>query len=306
MAAENLGLDPNVLYGIPSHWEESNILGVFHQPDPVSEYNNPGLMMMMFPSLFPFGVGGPEDDRRVHVSPELWTRHCLQLEERKFVVHPTFSFVRFNQQQRHQVSRKARFQIKAPFFQGVSSVTSGALRSILDRMSTEQGLHELLAESPSVSALFRSVRTIGSHIEGSPSARLALRKPMEGLTMRYGPPMLWVTVNLADLHDPKVGLFAGHQISVDSPLPHDRLPLLQRAELVTRDGAAVARWFHTVVVAILQSLAGWKGGTFGRGVFGRLCAFFGTVETQGRGSLHLHMLMWLKGLNAEYVSQILQ
>ncbi|KZT03540.1 uncharacterized protein LAESUDRAFT_636720, partial [Laetiporus sulphureus 93-53] len=30
------------------------------------------------------------------------------------------------------------------------------------------------------------------------------------------------------------------------------------------------------------------------GVFGYVNAYFGTVESQGRGTLHLHMLIWLK------------
>ncbi|PSR82814.1 hypothetical protein PHLCEN_2v5968 [Hermanssonia centrifuga] len=30
------------------------------------------------------------------------------------------------------------------------------------------------------------------------------------------------------------------------------------------------------------------------GIFGKVAAYFGTVEAQGRGTLHLHMLIWLK------------
>ncbi|KAF8136456.1 hypothetical protein EV363DRAFT_1126909, partial [Boletus edulis] len=33
----------------------------------------------------------------------------------------------------------------------------------------------------------------------------------------------------------------------------------------------------------------------GKGLFGRCKAYYGTVETQGRGSLHCHMLIWLDG-----------
>ncbi|KAF8447512.1 hypothetical protein L210DRAFT_3321898, partial [Boletus edulis BED1] len=33
----------------------------------------------------------------------------------------------------------------------------------------------------------------------------------------------------------------------------------------------------------------------GKGLFGRCKAYYGTVETQGRGSLHCHMLIWLEG-----------
>ena len=30
-----------------------------------------------------------------------------------------------------------------------------------------------------------------------------------------------------------------------------------------------------------------------KGVFGPIKAYFGTVENQGRGSLHLHILIWI-------------
>ncbi|KAI0349449.1 hypothetical protein OH77DRAFT_1383063, partial [Trametes cingulata] len=33
----------------------------------------------------------------------------------------------------------------------------------------------------------------------------------------------------------------------------------------------------------------------GRGLFGRCNAYFGTVEAQGKGTLHCHMLIWLEG-----------
>jgi Helitron helicase-like domain at N-terminus len=32
-----------------------------------------------------------------------------------------------------------------------------------------------------------------------------------------------------------------------------------------------------------------------KGVFGRVAAYFGTVKSQGRGTLHLHLLVWLNG-----------
>ena len=31
------------------------------------------------------------------------------------------------------------------------------------------------------------------------------------------------------------------------------------------------------------------------GILGQVAAYFGVVEAQGRGTLHLHMLMWLAG-----------
>ncbi|KAF8994110.1 hypothetical protein BDQ17DRAFT_1392458 [Cyathus striatus] len=35
-----------------------------HDYIPVNEFNNPSLLPMTYPTLFPYGIGGPEDDRR--------------------------------------------------------------------------------------------------------------------------------------------------------------------------------------------------------------------------------------------------
>ncbi|KAJ6476678.1 hypothetical protein C8R47DRAFT_913270, partial [Mycena vitilis] len=42
----------------------SNYIELPHGPKPVNEFNNPNLFPMMYPTLFPYGLGGPEDDRR--------------------------------------------------------------------------------------------------------------------------------------------------------------------------------------------------------------------------------------------------
>jgi hypothetical protein len=49
---------------------------------------------------------------------------------------------------------------------------------------------------------------------------------------------------------------------------------------------ATARFFNVLISSILDSL-------IKKGVLGPIKAYFGTVENQGRGSLHLHILLWL-------------
>ncbi|KAF9011106.1 hypothetical protein BDQ17DRAFT_1171334, partial [Cyathus striatus] len=36
-----------------------------HDPKPINEFNNPSLLPMIYPTLFPYGIGGPENVRRV-------------------------------------------------------------------------------------------------------------------------------------------------------------------------------------------------------------------------------------------------
>ncbi|CAF5122410.1 unnamed protein product [Rotaria sp. Silwood1] len=60
----------------------------------------------------------------------------------------------------------------------------------------------------------------------------------------------------------------------------------KRAEIITSHPVATAKFFHLLVSNILNTMI------IG-GVLGPIKAYFGTVESQGRGSLHLHLLMWL-------------
>ncbi|KAJ7475571.1 hypothetical protein B0H11DRAFT_1646874, partial [Mycena galericulata] len=41
-----------------------NYVGIPHDRDPVNEFNNPSLFPMIYPTLFPYGIGGCEDKRR--------------------------------------------------------------------------------------------------------------------------------------------------------------------------------------------------------------------------------------------------
>ncbi|KAJ7086533.1 hypothetical protein C8R44DRAFT_531715, partial [Mycena epipterygia] len=42
----------------------SNYLGIPHDRDPVNEFKNPSLFPMIYPTLYPYGIGGCEDLRR--------------------------------------------------------------------------------------------------------------------------------------------------------------------------------------------------------------------------------------------------
>ncbi|KAJ7605253.1 hypothetical protein DFH06DRAFT_902232, partial [Mycena polygramma] len=42
----------------------SNYLGIAHDPDPTNEFNNPDLLPLIYPTLFPYGIGGVDDNTR--------------------------------------------------------------------------------------------------------------------------------------------------------------------------------------------------------------------------------------------------
>lgn len=118
------------------------------------------------------------------------------------------------------------------------------------------------------------------------------------MCIKKNPPSLWLTINPANTQDPIAQVLCREDINLDS-----FCAINNRANAVSiaRDPFASASFFHLIINTVLQELLGIKGyGAYQglvheKGIFGFVNAFIGTVEAQGHGTLHLHMLLWLKG-----------
>lgn len=102
-----------------------------------------------------------------------------------------------------------------------------------------------------------------------------------------------------DLHDLITQIFVGKDIDLDNFLPTTGPDKTQHAHNISIDSYAAAKFFHFTIQAILETLFQVRATGGGRvqsgmGVMGEVAAYFGAVESQGCGSLHLHLLLWLK------------
>ncbi len=67
------------------------------------------------------------------------------------------------------------------------------------------------------------------------------------------------------------------------------------------DPFAATEYFHLIITIILEELFGIKAVTTGAsvcrkdGIFGQVNAYIRAVESQSRGTLHLYILLWLRG-----------
>jgi hypothetical protein len=103
----------------------------------------------------------------------------------------------------------------------------------------------------------------------------------------HGSPHIFFTLNPADHTSPIASLLAGKSVEQ----VHE-MSWWQRAVLIAKNPVASAQFFQTIVRAFLKTLI--KPGVEEGGVFGGVDSYYGTIECQGRGSLHLHMLIWLR------------
>jgi hypothetical protein len=117
-----------------------------------------------------------------------------------------------------------------------------------------------------------------------------MRVELRGLIVREGMPGFWLTINPSDLQSPLVLIFAGLQCTTD---PAADVNTAIRCATATSDTVAVARFFHYTCKAVLDGLLGGKPAQMG--ILGDISNYFGVVESNGRGMLHLHTFVWMRG-----------
>ncbi|KAG1727351.1 uncharacterized protein EDB91DRAFT_1061156 [Suillus paluster] len=68
-----------------------------HDPEPVNEFFQPELFPMIYPTLFPYGLGGFEDHLHSEcLSIKRHVKHLFNLADRRFQEHYSFLFMAFN------------------------------------------------------------------------------------------------------------------------------------------------------------------------------------------------------------------
>ena len=167
----------------------------------------------------------------------------------------------------------------------------------LELAQQEEEKH-LPISDPAVRLLKSHINATAGRIMGSDQSRFQLRSQIWSTSIYLGPPYLWITINPSDIHDPIAQVFAGENINLDDFVSTAGPDKDQRARNIASDPYAAAKFFHFLIKLILETLFQVKVTTHQvksyMGILGRVAAYFGTVESQGRGTLHLHLLIWLK------------
>ena len=277
-ATDNLdrGDEPDSVFTIPSG------------SDPVTSYRNPNFWTLAFPTLFCYGLGGCDESK---VSMKKWVKHLLLLkDDDRFATHYSFMFVAHSILNVRAVCLQTHLNLTRASSDPIP-VTREDLQAAIDQINSG-----VVPSDPNVARIWRQIRTVGANVTGSNFQRGALSYEIKALMLKLGLPSFFITINPNDIDHPLVMHFAGKQVNLDQPFAHGWLPKQLRAKLVADNPVAVARFFHTLIKIWLSSIMGCgPNKDHDIGVIGRTKAHYGTVETQGRGSLHLHILFWVHG-----------
>jgi hypothetical protein len=140
--------------------------------------------------------------------------------------------------------------------------------------------------------LWKHVGQVGEKVAGSNARRTEMRNQIHSMYIVHGLPTMYITLNPSDMYAGLVFHYAGKSMTL--PLGgHDLPPGLvgnggyhERVRVIADDPVATAKFFHTFVTACLHHLIGANESGHEDvtdhigGLFGRVDAYFGTVETQ--------------------------
>jgi len=300
-------------------------LQIPHDPEPVNEFNNPYLLPMCYPTLFPYGIGGFEDEHRtVTLSFKAQAKHFFLLHDPRFQEHFSFMFTIFNMLQRRSLLLHTSLKVKRASFPFIAnqfaSVSPEAVHCVSERVSRGDSVTCNNEDERKVLRPMKKVQVVTSHIPGSSASHVVMRNEIRGLMMHLGLPSFYLTINPADVFHPLVKFLAGSDIDIDHLLPEQIPNYYEQSVLVAKNPVIAAQFFNIYLKAFISSILAYDPNqkNLEGGIVGVVKGYYGCVEAQGRGSLHCHMLVWVEGglnpneirekacANPEFASNLLQ
>ena len=202
----------------------------------------------------------------------------------------------FGVYQKRQVCRWVSLEVQKSAFLRYADIIRSLRPEDLQQASREE-VEGIPFSHPGVRKLRQHLRAVRGKIVGSDQNRLAMRSKVWSTIVVFNPPSLWITINPCD-QDPIAQVMAGADIDLDRFCNTAGPEAQQRGKNISSDPFASAKFFHFMINTILDVIFGIKKGAKQilrrPGAFGTVQAYIGTVKAQGRGTLHLHMLIWLK------------
>ncbi len=139
--------------------------------------------------------------------------------------------------------------------------------------------------------LISKVQSSSANVQGSMAALKHRRNDLRAYIVHFGAPHFFITINPADIHAPLVLKIGG--VNVTSELLGHNYQF--RAKFLKENPVIQAQYFDLIIKSFIKFLLGYDKKKSKNGVLGYIKAYYGMVETQDRGSLHLHMMAWVVG-----------
>lgn len=268
------------------------LLVLGHTDAAESLFRNPTLYSSAFPWLFPYGMGSIENEnRRNKISSKSHKGHLLMYHDKRFQTDRFFPIFAFNHEQIKDSTTAGFVLTKRSSFDEVvnriSKLDQNVLQSITDRYNKGETVKPDTADEINCFQLLNDLDKVAEKVEGSMTSKRQMRNELWSLVSFMGAPSWFITFAPADNFHPLCLYYADTD---ERFIPRFRTPN-NRYILTAQNPVAGARFFHIMVELFLKHVLGVHSDE--PGVFGKPSAYYGTVEQQGRLTLHIHMLLWI-------------
>jgi hypothetical protein len=224
---------------------------------------------------------------------EAWAKLVQQRHGGRFASHPVFPFLVFNIGVRSRNRRVSMASMRKSDFPHVERTIQELTAERLDRARMELESSSKTTDA-AVNRLLRSLSLYGYRQPMSGESRLAMRRKIKSLIVRYGIPAIWFTINPNDITNPvklKLAAYRTRERGDSEGFLRSLDKAYKRARLAISDPVSSAIFFHREVSMFFEHYV--RVGE--ESVFGRVSQYYGAVETNERGALHLHGLLWHQG-----------
>jgi hypothetical protein len=280
------------------HLKEENgkVLSISHAETPQSIYDNPQLYPMMFPWLFPYGLGGvgSVNCEEVKISDIMHKRKLLMYHDKRFQLDPHFPLIAFNQEQIKSGTTGGYLLTERRNFEDIAerlmNVDTGVLEDLSKRLMRGERVKPVTKEEKDCYMLISDLDHVGGRVPGSITSKKYMRNEIWSLISYAGAPSWFITFAPADNKHPICLYYADTKETFSPEIRTDN----DRYRLIAKNPVAGARFFNFMVEMFIKHVLGV--GKKHPGVYGKTSAYYGTVEQQGRLTLHLHLLLWISGV----------
>ncbi|KAM4067349.1 PIF1-like helicase [Hirsutella rhossiliensis] len=249
-----------------------------------------------FPTLLPFGLGGPRladeaaagegaaaaagrrggEAERVaegltstrNMNLQAWADVVLRRHGGRFATHPIFAFLVFNMGVRSRNRQASMLGVTRKNFARVEGLLKSLTTQRLEAAKVELEATGKTSDD-GVTELLRSLSV-------------------------YGVPVIWFTLNpndITNLVKLRLAAYRARDPDAAEAFLRDLGNAYKRTRLAISDPMSSAVFFHREMTLFFEHYVR----TGEESVFGHVGAYYGAVETNERGALHLHGLLWLRG-----------
>jgi hypothetical protein len=222
---------------------EGKTLGIGHSEKPESMYDNPQAYPQMFPWLFPYGLGGFENENiSGRISEEAHKKKLLMYHDKRFQTDVYSPIVAFNHAQMKAASISSFLVANRTKFHDVADRLLGLnlheLNSISEWMIEGEIVKPITEDEKECFRILGDVDSVAGKVQGSLILKEYMRNEIWALTSFMGAPTWFITLSPADIAHPLCLYYAGSDTKFSPKILSDifaflEIPLLLQDSLTT-------------------------------------------------------------------------